>query len=147
MMDSPFTVNNRPPVKEIALAVSLLVFGMLGIIVGTFMASNRVGGDRAHGTFLFCFVFLLQFCPSSNVNLCSVLENIQGCFSRCWELSCLFRVSITRGLLTMLTRVTRVSPSPTYLLSKCSKFQHFSTLVQIFFTVYVVPPSRLSFDY
>ncbi|KAA0058204.1 transmembrane protein 230-like protein [Cucumis melo var. makuwa] len=38
MMDSPFTVNNRPPIKEIALAVSLLVFGMIGIIVGAFMA-------------------------------------------------------------------------------------------------------------
>ena len=57
MMDSPFTVNNRPPIKEIALAVSLLVFGMIGIIVGAFMASNRVGGDRVHGTLLFPLLF------------------------------------------------------------------------------------------
>ncbi|KAL4035966.1 hypothetical protein IC575_004680 [Cucumis melo] len=62
MMDSPFTVNNRPPIKEIALAVSLLVFGMIGIIVGAFMASNRVGGDRAHGVF-FSLLGGLLFIP------------------------------------------------------------------------------------
>lgn len=62
MMDSPFTVNNRPPIKEIALAVSLLVFGMIGIVVGAFMASNRVGGDRAHGVF-FSLLGALLFIP------------------------------------------------------------------------------------
>ena len=49
MMETSYTVNNRPPIKEIALAVALLVFGTLGIILGIFMAYNRVGGDRAHG--------------------------------------------------------------------------------------------------
>ncbi|KAL8129626.1 hypothetical protein V2J09_018781 [Rumex salicifolius] len=51
MMDSPYAVNNRPPIKEIALAVSLLVFGLLGIVLGIFMAVNHVGGDTAHGMF------------------------------------------------------------------------------------------------
>ncbi|CAN1190526.1 hypothetical protein LINPERPRIM_LOCUS40080 [Linum perenne] len=41
--------SNRGPIKEIALAISLLVFGVVGIIAGFFMVSNRVGGDRAHG--------------------------------------------------------------------------------------------------
>ncbi|XP_071911314.1 uncharacterized protein [Coffea arabica] len=49
MMDTPYTVNNRPPIKEIALAVALLVFGTLGIVLGVIMAVNKVGGDRAHG--------------------------------------------------------------------------------------------------
>ncbi|GAY37291.1 hypothetical protein CUMW_027940 [Citrus unshiu] len=48
MMETSYTVNNRPPIKEIVLAVSLLVFGTFGIICGTIMAYNRVGGDRAH---------------------------------------------------------------------------------------------------
>uniref|UniRef100_A0A5B6YU95 Transmembrane protein 230 n=1 Tax=Davidia involucrata TaxID=16924 RepID=A0A5B6YU95_DAVIN len=51
MMESSYTVNNRPPIKEIALAISLFVFGTLGIVVGIIMACNRVGGDRAHGLF------------------------------------------------------------------------------------------------
>lgn len=122
MMDSPFAVNNRPPFKEIALAVALLVFGTIGIVVGIVMASNRVGGDRAHGTFL-AFLFPLQFCPSSTLIFCLFLENFQGCFSLCWEVSCLFRVSITRGLPTTLIRVSKASPSPTYPLSKSSYFQ------------------------
>lgn len=41
--------NNRGPIKEIALAVSLLVFGTLAILLGVFMAINKVGGDTAHG--------------------------------------------------------------------------------------------------
>lgn len=49
MMESAYTVNNKPPIKEISLAVSLLVFGSLGIILGVIMAVNKVGGDRAHG--------------------------------------------------------------------------------------------------
>ncbi|KAK5811481.1 hypothetical protein PVK06_026817 [Gossypium arboreum] len=48
LVDTSYAVNNRPPIKEISLAVSLLVFGTLGIILGIFMAYNRVGGDRAH---------------------------------------------------------------------------------------------------
>ncbi|XP_031095663.1 transmembrane protein 230-like [Ipomoea triloba] len=51
MMETSYTVNNRPPIKEIALAVSLLVFGVLAIVLGSFMAVNQVGGDRAHGLF------------------------------------------------------------------------------------------------
>ncbi|KAF3616070.1 hypothetical protein CQW23_16202 [Capsicum baccatum] len=43
--------NNRGPIKEIALAVSLLVFGTLAILLGVFMAINKVGGDTAHGLF------------------------------------------------------------------------------------------------
>ncbi|XP_022134647.1 transmembrane protein 230 [Momordica charantia] len=62
MMDSPFAVNNRPPFKEIALAVALLVFGTIGIVVGIVMASNRVGGDRAHGVF-FSLLGGLLFIP------------------------------------------------------------------------------------
>ena len=50
MVDGPYIVRNRPPIREIALAVSLLVFGSLGIVIGVFMACNQVGGDRAHGT-------------------------------------------------------------------------------------------------
>ncbi|XP_022863428.1 transmembrane protein 230-like [Olea europaea var. sylvestris] len=51
MMESAYTVNNKPPIKEISLAVSLLVFGSLGIVLGVIMAVNKVGGDRAHGLF------------------------------------------------------------------------------------------------
>ncbi|KAM0943289.1 putative transmembrane protein [Dioscorea sansibarensis] len=51
MMDGPYIVRNRPPIREIALAVSLLVFGSLGIVIGVFMACNQIGGDRAHGVF------------------------------------------------------------------------------------------------
>ncbi|XP_077236799.1 uncharacterized protein LOC143878393 [Tasmannia lanceolata] len=51
MMESSYIVQNRPPIKEIALAISLLVFGTLGIVLGIFMACNKVGGDRAHGLF------------------------------------------------------------------------------------------------
>ncbi|WZZ02674.1 hypothetical protein YC2023_088595 [Brassica napus] len=50
MIGTSYTVSNRPPVKEISLAVSLLLFGILGIVSGFFMAYNRVGGDRGHGT-------------------------------------------------------------------------------------------------
>ncbi|KAF3591800.1 hypothetical protein DY000_02027582 [Brassica cretica] len=56
--------NNRPPVKEIALAVALLVFGALAIVSGFFMAYNRVGGDRGHGVFfivLGCLLFIPGF--------------------------------------------------------------------------------------
>lgn len=49
MMGTSYTVNNKPPIKEIALAVSLLVCGVLGIVIGSLMAYNHVGGDTAHG--------------------------------------------------------------------------------------------------
>ncbi|CAL1375414.1 unnamed protein product [Linum trigynum] len=48
MMDGSYTNTNRPSIKEIGLAVSLLVFGVIGTVVGFFMTSNRVDGDRAH---------------------------------------------------------------------------------------------------
>ncbi|KAG8367728.1 hypothetical protein BUALT_Bualt16G0103100 [Buddleja alternifolia] len=51
MMETSYAVNNRPPIKEIALAVALFVSGVLGIVVGIAMAVNEVGGDRAHGLF------------------------------------------------------------------------------------------------
>ncbi|CAF2156876.1 unnamed protein product [Brassica napus] len=41
MIGTSYTVSNRPPVKEISLAVSLLLFGILGIVSGFFMAYNR----------------------------------------------------------------------------------------------------------
>lgn len=44
-----FIVHNGPPVKEIALAVTLLALGTLGIIFGVFMAAYKVGGDTGHG--------------------------------------------------------------------------------------------------
>ncbi|KAL6520585.1 hypothetical protein OROMI_032145 [Orobanche minor] len=50
MMETSY-INNKPPSKEIALAVALLVFGALGIVLGIAMAVNKVGGDRAHGIF------------------------------------------------------------------------------------------------
>ncbi|KAK4431970.1 Transmembrane protein [Sesamum alatum] len=51
MMETSYSVKNKPPIKEISLAVALFVFGALGIIVGIAMAVNKVGGDRAHGLF------------------------------------------------------------------------------------------------
>ncbi|KAA8535698.1 hypothetical protein F0562_030701 [Nyssa sinensis] len=51
ILEESYIVNNRPPIKEIALAVALLVFGTLGIVVGIIMTYDRVGGDRAHGLF------------------------------------------------------------------------------------------------
>ncbi|KAF6161767.1 hypothetical protein GIB67_013844 [Kingdonia uniflora] len=62
MMESSYIVHNRPPIKEIALAVALLVFGTLGIVFGIFMASNKVGGDRAHGIF-FAVLGSILFIP------------------------------------------------------------------------------------
>ena len=57
MMETSYTVHNKAPIKEIALAVALLVFGTLGIIIGSIMAYNRVGGDRAHGIYYPLFFF------------------------------------------------------------------------------------------
>ncbi|XP_076927865.1 uncharacterized protein LOC143591575 [Bidens hawaiensis] len=64
MTDSDFTysLNSRPPLKEIALAVSLLVFGILGIISGVLMAVNQVGGDTVHGVF-FAILGAVLFIP------------------------------------------------------------------------------------
>ncbi|KAG9450372.1 hypothetical protein H6P81_010337 [Aristolochia fimbriata] len=62
MMETSYVVHNRPPIKEIALAVSLLIFGTLGIVMGIFMAYDRVGGDRAHGIF-FAILGSMLFIP------------------------------------------------------------------------------------
>ncbi|GLT56571.1 hypothetical protein SLA2020_296050 [Shorea laevis] len=62
MMETSYTVNNRPPFKEIGLAVALLVFGTIGIILGIFMAYNKIGGDRAHGLF-FAILGAILFIP------------------------------------------------------------------------------------
>ncbi|KAH7674749.1 Transmembrane protein 230/134 [Dioscorea alata] len=62
MVDGPYIVRNRPPIREIALAVSLLVFGSLGIVIGVFMAYNQIGGDRAHGVF-FAILGAVLFIP------------------------------------------------------------------------------------
>lgn len=63
MMETSYSVNNKPPIKEIALALSLLVFGVLGIVLGAVMAVNKVGGDRAHGNLArlspICFFFTI----------------------------------------------------------------------------------------
>ncbi|CAI0433274.1 unnamed protein product [Linum tenue] len=40
MMDGSYTNTNRPSIKEIGIAVSLLVFGVIGIVVGFFMTSK-----------------------------------------------------------------------------------------------------------
>ena len=51
--EGTFIVHNRPPVKEIVLAVSLLSFGAVGIILGFLMLFGKFGGDRGHGTMPF----------------------------------------------------------------------------------------------
>ncbi|CAN6451039.1 unnamed protein product [Victoria cruziana] len=62
ILETSYIIHNRPPVKEIALALSLLVFGTLGIFIGVFMAIHKVGGDRAHGVF-FALLGSLLFLP------------------------------------------------------------------------------------
>ncbi|KAH8481565.1 hypothetical protein Peur_068763 [Populus x canadensis] len=62
MVETSYTVNNKPPIKEIALAVALLVFGVVGIVLGSFMTYNRVGGDRGHGLF-FAILGVVLFIP------------------------------------------------------------------------------------
>ncbi|GMH16431.1 hypothetical protein Nepgr_018272 [Nepenthes gracilis] len=51
IMRDSYSSDNRPPFKEIALAISLLVFGVIGIVLGIFMAGNHVGGDSVRGLF------------------------------------------------------------------------------------------------
>lgn len=53
---------NRPPVKEIALAISLLTFGTLGILAGLIMMYHKIGGDRGHGMF-FTILGAVLFLP------------------------------------------------------------------------------------
>ncbi|CAD5186234.1 uncharacterized protein LOC103969051 isoform X5 [Musa acuminata AAA Group] len=61
-MDGAYVVHHRPPVKEIALAVGLLVLGALGVVLGIIMAANEVGGDRTHGV-LFAILGSMLFIP------------------------------------------------------------------------------------
>ncbi|CAL5199261.1 unnamed protein product [Lathyrus oleraceus] len=62
MMETSYTANNKPPIKEIGLAIALLVFGTLGIIIGSLMAYKHVGGDTAHGLF-FAILGSVLFIP------------------------------------------------------------------------------------
>ncbi|KAL8488983.1 hypothetical protein ACS0TY_024574 [Phlomoides rotata] len=62
MMETSYSISNKPPIKEIALAVALLVVGAVGIVLGIVMAVNKVGGDRAHGT-LFAILGGMLFLP------------------------------------------------------------------------------------
>ncbi|KAL7219395.1 hypothetical protein ACSBR2_012454 [Camellia fascicularis] len=55
MMDSSYNLN-----KEIAIVVSLFVFGTLSIVLGIIMTFNRVDGDTAHGIF-FAILELIMF--------------------------------------------------------------------------------------
>lgn len=52
-------IHNRPPIKEIALAMALLTFGALGICGGFLMTYYKVGGDRTHGIAFFILGALL----------------------------------------------------------------------------------------
>ncbi|PRQ45731.1 hypothetical protein RchiOBHm_Chr3g0494811 [Rosa chinensis] len=56
MMEISYTVNNKPPIKEIA--VDIAVTETLDIVVGTLMAYNLIGGDKAHSTLMPPF-----YCP------------------------------------------------------------------------------------
>ncbi|XP_072963186.1 uncharacterized protein [Typha angustifolia] len=62
ILAGPRAIENRPPVKEIAFAVALLVFGSLAVFSGSLMAVDRVGGDRAHGVF-FAILGAIMFIP------------------------------------------------------------------------------------
>lgn len=59
-----FMVHNRPPIKEIGLAIALLMIGATGIIAGLIMMVNKTGGDRGHGiafAVLGAFLFIPGF--------------------------------------------------------------------------------------
>ncbi|KAG6508256.1 transmembrane protein 230-like [Zingiber officinale] len=62
MMEGAYVVHHRPPIKEVALSVCLLVSGVLGIAFGILMAADRVGGDRTHGVF-FALLGSVLFIP------------------------------------------------------------------------------------
>eukprot|EP00897_Mesotaenium_endlicherianum_P003816 jgi/Mesen1/3462/ME000194S02606 len=52
-------IHNKPPIKEISLALTLLAFGAAGIIGGIYMIYNNVGGDSGHGIGIFILGALL----------------------------------------------------------------------------------------
>ncbi|KAH7279698.1 hypothetical protein KP509_37G032200 [Ceratopteris richardii] len=60
--EGTFIVHNRPPVKEIGLAIALLAFGVIGIFTGLYMMFNKIGGDRGHGLF-FAILGAVLFLP------------------------------------------------------------------------------------
>ncbi|ONK69558.1 uncharacterized protein A4U43_C05F24240 [Asparagus officinalis] len=77
MMEPSYVIQNRPPIKEVALAVALLVFGTLAIVFGSYMAANRIGGDRAHGTkTLFTPKTLIKFLDWCNFD--AIFAKIRG---------------------------------------------------------------------
>ncbi|EFJ05261.1 hypothetical protein SELMODRAFT_130333 [Selaginella moellendorffii] len=57
-----FIINNKPPVKEIALSVALLALGAIGMVIGIFMIYNKIGGDSGHGV-AFTILGALLFLP------------------------------------------------------------------------------------
>ncbi|PRQ22882.1 hypothetical protein RchiOBHm_Chr6g0255091 [Rosa chinensis] len=59
MMETSYPLNNKPPIKEIALDIALLVIGTLDIIVDTLMAYNPVG------VYLFAILGGILFIPGS----------------------------------------------------------------------------------
>ena len=85
MMDGPYTVSNKAPIKEISLAVSLLVFGTLAIIIGSLMAYNHVGGDTAHGNNIDPFYFRITVTIYNNCSIMyrSVLCNTGNTCQHC----------------------------------------------------------------
>ncbi|KAI9083027.1 hypothetical protein K1719_035042 [Acacia pycnantha] len=62
LMETSYIIHNKPPIKEIALAISLLVFGTLGIVIGSLMAYKHIGGDSSHGLF-FAILGMVLFIP------------------------------------------------------------------------------------
>ncbi|KAE8726298.1 Detected protein of unknown function [Hibiscus syriacus] len=62
MMDNPHAINDRPPVQGDRPRRRSSHLRHLGIILGIFMAVNRVGGDRAHGLF-FAILGSILFIP------------------------------------------------------------------------------------
>lgn len=60
--EGTFIVHNRPPVKEIGLAFTLLTLGIAGIIGGLVMMFKKIGGDRGHGLF-FAILGAVLFIP------------------------------------------------------------------------------------
>ncbi|GFY99736.1 transmembrane protein [Actinidia rufa] len=83
MMESSYSINNRPPIKEIALALSLLVFGTASESSSAF----------------------------SWPSIASAETTLTGFSLRYWGRFCSFRGSIIRGLHTTPTRATKVSLS------------------------------------
>eukprot|EP00271_Cylindrocystis_brebissonii_P023209 TRINITY_DN94_c0_g1_i1.p1 TRINITY_DN94_c0_g1~~TRINITY_DN94_c0_g1_i1.p1 ORF type:complete len:114 (-),score=18.93 TRINITY_DN94_c0_g1_i1:727-1068(-) len=55
-------IHNRPPWKEIILAITLLAFGLLGIAAGAIMVATMSGANKARGI-VYCILGALLFLP------------------------------------------------------------------------------------